>query len=78
MKAHSMRRSLWILSVALGAGVVGLAAWFVLDVKKEVEAVPKVSPKRIAQAKDPKKLDKTHRDIKTVLDTSGSKVKQVV
>jgi hypothetical protein len=33
MRAHSLRRGLWILNVLLGAAVVGLAAWLVLVVR---------------------------------------------
>lgn len=75
MKAHSMRRTLWITSVALGAAVVGLAAWFVTDVKKEVEAVPRVDSRLLA--KDDKQLDATHRDIKGALDSFRTQVTQV-
>jgi hypothetical protein len=32
MRAHSLRRTLWFANVLLGAGVVGLGAWLVLDV----------------------------------------------
>lgn len=75
MKAHSMRRTLWITSVALGAAVLGLAAWFVTDVKKEVEAVPRVDSRLLA--KDAKQLDPTHRDIKGALDSFRTQVTQV-
>jgi hypothetical protein len=33
MRAHSLRRTLWFANALLGAGVVGLAAWFFLVVR---------------------------------------------
>ncbi len=36
MRAHSQRRVIWFLNVILGAGVVALSAWILLDVTKAV------------------------------------------
>jgi len=36
MRAHSQRRVIWFLNVILGAGLVALIAWIVLDVTKAV------------------------------------------
>ena len=36
MRAHSQRRFIWFLNVVLGAGLVALIAWIVLDVTKAV------------------------------------------
>jgi hypothetical protein len=52
MKAHATRRSLWLLNVLLMAGVVGVGAWYALDVRKAVAAAP-VPDKRTR--KPPKK-----------------------
>ncbi|MFV1958225.1 MAG: PDZ domain-containing protein [Planctomycetota bacterium] len=36
MRAHGQRRIIWIANVVLGACLLGLAAWYVLDVRKAV------------------------------------------
>jgi hypothetical protein len=51
MRAHSLRRSLWIANVLLGAGVVAIAAWFVLDVRKATADPAFRSPAFAAKAR---------------------------
>ena len=39
MKPHAMRRGLWLANLALGAAVIGLGAWYALEVKPAVASV---------------------------------------
>ncbi|MDJ0973617.1 MAG: hypothetical protein QNJ98_04090 [Planctomycetota bacterium] len=41
MKAHAMRRSIWLLNLGLAAAVVAVGAWYVLDVKEAVAKTPR-------------------------------------
>jgi len=69
MKAHSMRRSIWIVNVALMAAVAGVAGWYVFDVK---DAVAKVLNQ------DPRKPPKEMRVIVAAFDKDVAATKENV
>ncbi len=46
MKAHSMRRTIWIVNAVLMVGVLGVAGWYVLDVKDAVAKVLDQNPRQ--------------------------------
>lgn len=39
MKPHAMRRGLWLANLALGAAVIGVGAWYALEVRPAVASV---------------------------------------
>ena len=44
MRAHSQRRIIWILNGVLGLGLLGVAAWYVLDVRKAIAQPEQLKP----------------------------------
>ena len=48
MKAHAMRRSIWFVNVVLMTVLVGIGAWWFLDVREAVAGVPVPGGKRKA------------------------------
>lgn len=44
MKPHSLRRVLWLTNVALGVAVVGVLAWYVLEVRPKVAEATEREP----------------------------------
>ncbi len=71
MKAHATRRSLWLLNVLLMAGVVGVGAWYALDVRKAVAAAP-VPDKRTR--KPPKKWVEIDKDFRKQINEARTDV----
>jgi hypothetical protein len=64
MKPHSLRRALWLSNVALGAAVIGVLAWFMLEVRPKVaEAVDR------ADNYQPPELKKVFDGYKSKLQT---------
>lgn len=60
MKPHSLRKVLWLLNLGLAAAVVGVAAWFFLDVRPAVAKV--VDQGR----KQPKNLQAMRKDYESM------------
>ncbi len=49
MKAHSMRRTIWIVNIALGACVAAVVGWYLFDVKAAVAKVLDQNPRKPPQ-----------------------------
>ncbi len=83
MKPHSLRRGLWFANLALGAGVIALAAWLVLSVRpaaaKVIERKANVLPKGLDAVRKKYKAERvTGLNWKPTAPVSEADIKKVI